>query len=101
MPAWQRESRLNGNTRSGESWFLVDDGLLFHLRVADHLSRGESIPAIQVTPKLLWYCLRARYRAKMECPNPGDEIRQEVASGVHDDHYSEVVRIHKTPRNKP
>src|SRR5438552_9273938 len=25
MPAWQRESRLNGNTRSGESRFLVDD----------------------------------------------------------------------------
>ena len=27
MPAWQRESRLNGNTRSGENRFLVDDEL--------------------------------------------------------------------------
>ena len=55
---------------------------------------GLPIPATQLSPNYVRSPLGGALSRQMERLHPGNEVGQEVAGGVHDDHDGEILRPH-------
>src|SRR5439155_8362384 len=84
MPAWQRESRLNGNTRSGESRFLVTG----YPEVIGQ-TPVSSLPTIRQVTGQFWGCERKgdfsivvplRWKAKRQPTQESSQFAEEPAN---------------------